>query len=91
MCAVATFALHNAIQLIKTADCVASMSMQTLLARKNPLDLRVHRKKYHPGQYATARNVGLLVEKSKMILDEQDVWCLCDVVTYVLKYCLAGV
>ncbi len=65
--------LYNAEISIKTSDAIAAMSIETLLGRTNPFDLRVHRQKYHPGQYATAFNLSKLLAGSKMALDEKDV------------------
>ncbi|MCP5068758.1 MAG: aromatic amino acid lyase [bacterium] len=73
MVGVASNNVHDAINTIKNADIAAALSIETLLARRNPFDLRVHRQKYHPGQYATARNLGKLLAGSRLALDEQDV------------------
>jgi len=65
--------LYNAEISIKTSDAIAAFSIETLLGRKNPFDLRVHRQKYHPGQYATAFNLCKLLDGSRMVLDEKEV------------------
>ncbi len=73
MVSVASMNLYDAEISIKTSDAIAAMSVETLLGRKNPFDLRVHRQKYHPGQYAAAYNLSKLMEGSQMALDEQEV------------------
>ena len=47
--------------------------LKPFLVVANPFDLRVHRQKYHPGQYATAYNLGKLLAGSRMVLDEKEV------------------
>ena len=73
MVGLASTNLHDAEISIKTSDAIAAISIETLLGRKNPFDLRVHRQKYHPGQYATAYNLSNLLNGSRMVLDEKDV------------------
>ncbi len=73
MVSLASLNLYNAQVSIKTSDAIAAMSVETLMGRKNPFDLRVHRQKYHPGQYAAAYNLCKLLEGSRMALDEQEV------------------
>jgi histidine ammonia-lyase len=63
----------DAVNVIKNSDIIAALSIETLLGRVNPFDLRVHRLKYHPGQYATAYNLSKLLSDSHMALDEHEV------------------
>jgi|TARA_B100000315_G_scaffold258274_1_gene309825 histidine ammonia-lyase len=65
--------LYNAEISIRTSDAIAALSIETLLGRENPFDLRGHRQKYHPGQYATAFNLGRLLNGSKIVLDEKEI------------------
>ncbi len=73
MVGVACHNIGDAENVIKHADVIAALSIETLLGRINPFDLRVHRKKYHPGQYAAAYNLNLLLSDSVMALDEHQV------------------
>ena len=73
MVGVASNNIHDAVNTIKNSDIAAALSIETLLGRHNPFDLRVHRQKYHPGQYATAYNLGRLLAGSGLALDEQEV------------------
>ncbi len=71
MVGLASMNLHDAETSLKTSDAIAAFSIETLLGRANPFDLRVHRQKYHPGQYAAAYNLTNLLNGSKMVLDEK--------------------
>ena len=73
MVSVASHNLVDAKTLVKTSDVIAALSIETLLGRVNPFDVRVHRLKYHPGQYATASNLIRLLHDSQMALDEHEV------------------
>jgi histidine ammonia-lyase len=73
MVGVASTNVVDAINVIKTSDIIAALSIETLLGRSNPFDIRVHRMKYHPGQYATACNLSRLLSDSHMALDEYEV------------------
>ena len=73
MVAVACSNIYDAVNTIKNSDIAAALSIETLLGRRNPFDLRVHRQKYQPGQYATAYNLGKLLAGSGLTLDEQEV------------------
>ncbi len=73
MAGLASENVFDAMLTIKQADAIAALSIETLLGRSNPFDLRVHRQKYHPGQYATAYNLSKLLRGSEMVLDEQEV------------------
>ncbi len=56
---------------LKTSDTIAAFAIETLMGRVNPFDLRVHKQKYHPGQYATASNLTKLLEGTQLGIDEQ--------------------
>ncbi len=73
MVGMASVNLYDAEISIKTSDAIAALSIETLLGRANPFDLRVHRQKYHPGQYAAAYNLSNLLHGSQMVLDEKEV------------------
>lgn len=57
---------------LKNSDIIAAFAIETLMGRINPFDVRVHEQKYHPGQYATAKNLSLLLDGSGMAIDEQE-------------------
>ena len=73
MAALASEILIDSINIIKNSDIIASLSIETLLGRINPFDIRVHQLKAHPGQNATAKNLTLLLKDSLLMLDEQKV------------------
>ncbi|HJP07446.1 MAG: histidine ammonia-lyase HutH [Acidiferrobacteraceae bacterium] len=73
MASIASSNVFEAGLAIKQSDALAALSIETLLGRANPFDLRVHRQKYHPGQYATAYNLSKLLEGSDLVLNEQEV------------------
>ncbi len=73
MASIAISNVFEASLAIKQSDALAALSIETLLGRANPFDLRVHRQKYHPGQYATAYNLSKLLEGSDLVLNEQEV------------------
>ena len=57
---------------LKNSDAIAAFAIESLMGRVNPFDVRVHEQKYHPGQYATARNLTRLMAGSNMAIDEQE-------------------
>ncbi|MFC1888554.1 aromatic amino acid lyase [Thermodesulfobacteriota bacterium] len=60
---------HNT---LKNADIIAALSIECLMGRTNPFDIRVHEQKYHPGQYAVASNLSRLLEGSRIALNEHE-------------------
>jgi len=71
MAALASSVIFDAINTVFNTDIISALSVETLMGRINPFDLRVHDKKYHPGQYATAYNMMALLNDSLLTIDEQ--------------------
>ena len=53
--------------LVRLADLAAAMTLEALLGTDVPFDARVHALRPHPGQVATARNVGRLLKGSRIL------------------------
>ncbi|MCP3941337.1 MAG: aromatic amino acid lyase [Desulfobacteraceae bacterium] len=64
--------IDEATNTLKNSDIIAAFTIETLMGRINPFDLRVHEQKYHPGQYATAMNLTRLLGDSKLVIDEHE-------------------
>ena len=71
MVGLAAAVIVEATNTLKNSDIIAAFTIETLMGRINPFDLRVHEQKYHPGQYATASNLWKLLNGSEMAIDEQ--------------------
>lgn len=76
------FIMERAIQLERSADILATMSLEALQGSSRPFDERIHAVRPHPGQQLVAENVRLLLTGSE-ILDShrdcgkvQDPYCL---------------
>lgn len=67
MTSVGTLALYDTIRAAKTADVVASLSMEALTGLKNAFDPRVHQVRGHKGQMQVAKNILLLTEGSEIL------------------------
>ena len=72
MVGLASTVITEALNTVKNSDIIAAFTIETLMGRVNPFDVRVHEQKYHPGQYATAQNLTRLLEGSDMAIDEQE-------------------
>lgn len=71
MVGLACTVITEAMNTLKNSDIIAALTIETLMGRVNPFDVRVHEQKYHPGQYATAMNLTKLLEGSNLAIDEQ--------------------
>jgi histidine ammonia-lyase len=71
MVGLACSVILEATNTLKNSDIIAAFTIETLMGRVNPFDVRVHEQKYHPGQYATAANLSSLLSGSEMAIDEQ--------------------
>ncbi len=78
----AVYVLQRALNLLRNADLLASMSLEALQGSAQPFDARVHKLRAHPGQQLVAANIRQLLEHSE-ILDShrdcgkvQDPYCL---------------
>jgi len=60
-------ALRCAEKLIKTADIVGAMSLESLLGTLTAFDPRIHEVRRHPGQMATAKNVRDILKESSIV------------------------
>jgi len=67
MTAVGTLVLYDAIRAAKSADVIASLSLEALTGLKNAFDPRVHAVRGHKGQQQVARNMLLLTEGSEIL------------------------
>ncbi len=67
MTSVGALALYDTIRAAKTADVVASLSMEALTALKNAFDPRVHQVRGQKGQMQVANNMLLLTEGSEIL------------------------
>ena len=59
-------ALYDAINLSKTADIVAALTIEALNGITDAYDERIHRARPHNGQINTAKNLNRLLENSEM-------------------------
>ena len=82
MSAYGSFILNRCVQLEKTADILAAMSLEALQGSLSPFGEDIHRIRPHPGQIQVAENIRNLLHKSE-ILDShrecgkvQDPYCL---------------
>jgi histidine ammonia-lyase len=63
---VGAFTIYDSINLSKTADIVAALSMEALNGIVDAFDPRVHKIRPHLGQISTAENILKILEESKM-------------------------
>lgn len=67
MTALGAIVLYDAINLLKTADLTASLSMEALLAIRDAFEEEVHRVRGQLGQVLSARNIRMLTEESEYL------------------------
>jgi len=72
MAAYGAFILHKATKLVRTADILASMSLEALQGSSHPFDSRVHDVRPHEGQRNVAQNVRTLLGESKILESHRD-------------------
>jgi len=72
MAAYGAYILHRATKLVRTADILASMSLEALQGSNHPFDARVHDIRPHVGQKNVARNVRTLLEDSEILESHRD-------------------
>jgi len=72
MAAYGAWVLHRATKLVRTADILASMSLEALQGSAHPFDERVHAIRPHPGQVGVARNMRTLLEESEILESHRD-------------------
>lgn len=73
MTAVGTLALWDGINLIKSADIAASLTVEALRGVKDAFDIRTHSIRPHEGQLATAKNILALVDGSSLITSQGEI------------------
>lgn len=64
--ALAALAVHDAAELLASADVIGALSLDACLATTSICDPRIHAGKPHPGQRRTAQVVAALVEGSEL-------------------------
>lgn len=73
MTAVGTLALWDSINLVKSADIAAALTVEALKGVKDAFDIRTHSIRPHEGQLATAKNLLALVEGSSLITSQGEI------------------
>jgi histidine ammonia-lyase len=83
MQALLTFAVHDAVMLVRAADVACALSVEALLGTDRPYDERVQALRPHPGQLASAANLRALLAGSELMASHrhsrhavQDAYCL---------------
>ncbi len=72
MAAYGAFILNRATELVRTADTLATMSLEALQGSSRPFDARVHALRPHKGQKAVAENVRALLVDSEILESHRD-------------------
>jgi histidine ammonia-lyase len=67
MTAIAALAIHDAGNLVETAEVAAALSLEALLGVSDAFDERIHEARPHAGQKTAAANVRRLIRGSKLI------------------------
>ena len=67
MAAYGAWALHRSVQITKTADILAAMSLEAMRGSAKPFDERIQAARPHPGQRTVAANVRHLLEDSEIL------------------------
>ena len=68
MLALATLVTHDALNLVKTVDIVASMTFEALRSVVDCLDEKIHLLRMHSGQIHSAYNMRKLIEGSELVV-----------------------
>ncbi len=72
MAAYGAYVLNRAHKLVRTADILASMSLEALQGSIHPFDSRIHEIRPHRGQQNAAQNVRTLLEDSEILESHRD-------------------
>lgn len=72
MAAYGAYILNRAHKLIRTADILASMSLEALQGSIQPFDSRIHEIRPHRGQQNAAQNVRTLLKDSEILESHRD-------------------
>ena len=81
MTAIGGIAVYDAMQLVKTTDIAAAMSLEVLMGSRTEFDPRIHRVRPHPGQTAVAWNMDRIVQNSEIISSHKDCYRIQDAYT----------
>lgn len=69
----AALLVEKVIDLVRIYDIISCLSFEGLAIKKKPFNPIVHRQKCHPGQLKTAENIWMILQDSKMIIDEDQI------------------
>ena len=72
MTAIGGLALWDAINLSKTTDIAAAMSLEVLMGSRTEFNARIHQIRPHPGQAAAADNMERITQNSEIITSHKD-------------------
>ncbi|MGB9675895.1 MAG: histidine ammonia-lyase [Candidatus Bathyarchaeales archaeon] len=65
--AIAALTVHDAENLIKTAEAAAALSLEALLGVTDAFDEKIHKVRPHAGQAITAKNIREMITGSKLV------------------------
>jgi histidine ammonia-lyase len=72
MAGLGALAVLEALRLVRLADVTGGMSLEALMGSNAAFDPRIHRLRPHPGQLASAANLGRLTAESGIIASHRD-------------------
>src|SRR3989337_4510766 len=72
MTAIGALTVYDALNLLKTSDVAAGMSLEVLLASNIELDKKIHDARPHPGQIISADNLTRITQNSEMVSSHKD-------------------
>lgn len=67
MCALGSLGLHRAKNLMKTADIIASLTLEAVRGTASAFDPKISELKPHPGQLAVSQNLNALLLESEIL------------------------
>lgn len=67
MTAIAALTIHDAENLVETAEAAAALSLEALLGVSDAFDERIHEVRPHAGQITAAANIRRLIKGSKLV------------------------
>ena len=71
MCALAVHAIYESQQLVRVADLITTMSLDSVRGSEKAFDEGLHELKAHPGQVKSAKNIRTLIEGSGILESHQ--------------------
>lgn len=72
MTGIGALTIYNALNLLKTADIAAGISLEVLLASNIELDKKIHDVRPHPGQIISAENLRRITQNSEIVSSHKD-------------------